>query len=434
MKTKLSGKIWAALVLFSLIGQVAWVVENMYLNVFIYKMFHASAGDISLMVAASAVAATLTTIVMGALSDKVGKRRIFMALGYILWGVSIIGFAFLRTDWLGMLFPAAASGAAVGISLTIILDCVMTFFGSTANDAAYNAWLTDVTDPTNRGSAEGVNSMMPLVSVLVVFGGFMAFDLDKPESWTSIFVIVGAVVLAVGVLGFFLIDDSRTVRSDMNYGQNLIYSFRPSTIKANKSFYQALLGFILFNIAIQIFMPYLIIYYEVSLQMPNYVLIMAPAIIIAAVATVFCGKMYDKRGFRFSIVTALIGMILGFALLYLFRNVILVFIGSMLMLGGYLSGMAVFGALIRDLTPEGMAGRFQGARIFSQVLIPGVVGPYIGKAVLSGAETIVNSDGTTSFVPNSLIFLAAMAVAALLLILILIKTGIAAGKTTEKQV
>ena len=28
---------------FGLMGQIAWVVENMYFNVFIYKMFHASA-------------------------------------------------------------------------------------------------------------------------------------------------------------------------------------------------------------------------------------------------------------------------------------------------------------------------------------------------------------------------------------------------------
>ena len=43
MKTKLSGKMLFAVTLLSLIGQVAWVVENMYFNVFIYKMFHASA-------------------------------------------------------------------------------------------------------------------------------------------------------------------------------------------------------------------------------------------------------------------------------------------------------------------------------------------------------------------------------------------------------
>ena len=77
-KTKKSSKFWLSLVIFSLVGQVAWVVENMYLNVFIYKMFNASADAISLMVAASAVAATVTTLLIGALSDKGGKRKLFI--------------------------------------------------------------------------------------------------------------------------------------------------------------------------------------------------------------------------------------------------------------------------------------------------------------------------------------------------------------------
>ena len=81
MKQKLSPRFWLALTLFSLIGQVAWVVENMYLNVFIYKIFHATADQISYMVAASAVAATVTTVLMGALSDKMGKRKLFMCGG-----------------------------------------------------------------------------------------------------------------------------------------------------------------------------------------------------------------------------------------------------------------------------------------------------------------------------------------------------------------
>jgi len=57
---------------------------------------------------------------------------------------------------------------------------------------------------------------------------------------------------------------------------------------------------------------------------------------------------------------------------------------------------------------------FQGQRIVGQVLIPGIIGPAIGAAVLKGAETIVNSDGTTSFVPNRNIFLAAFVAAALI--------------------
>ena len=75
MKTaKKNGRFYLALVIFCLTGQVAWTVENMYFNVFIYKMFNASASDISLMVAASAVSATLTTLLIGALADKLGKR------------------------------------------------------------------------------------------------------------------------------------------------------------------------------------------------------------------------------------------------------------------------------------------------------------------------------------------------------------------------
>ena len=408
MKTKLSSKFWLALVLCSLTGQVAWVVENMYLNVFIYKMFAASAADISLMVSASAVAATVTTVFMGALSDKIGKRKIFICSGYILWGISIFCFALIRTDILGKMFPMVTSAAALGVSLTIIFDCLMTFFGSTANDAAFNAWLTDSTDSTNRGSAEGINSMMPLVSILVVFGGFMAFDLDKQESWTTIFIIIGAVVLLIGVAAIFLVNDAPVEKSTDGYISNVIYGFRPSTVKSNRELYVTLVTFIVFNISIQIYMPYLIIYYEVSLALANYVLIMAPAIILAAIFTAFWGKAYDKKGFDYSATVALLSLAAGFAVLYICRNTALVFIGSLLMMCGYLSGMAVFGAKIRDFTPDGYAGRLQGVRIFSQVLVPGVIGPFIGKTILANAEMIVNNDGTTSFVPNANIFLGAL--------------------------
>ena len=165
-------------------------------------------------------------------------------------------------------------------------------------------------------------------------------------------------------------------------------------------------------------MPYLIIYYEVSLKMTNYVFVMAPAIIIASVVTALWGKVYDKKGFELSMWCAISALSLGYIVLWLTRSVVLVFIGSLLMMSGYLSGMAVFGAKIRDLTPSGKAGMFQGVRIFSQVLLPGVIGPFIGKTVLSGAERIVNNDGTESFVPNQNIFIAALAVAVVLSLLL----------------
>ena len=411
MKTKLSPKFWCALTLFSLVGQIAWVVENMYLNVFMYKMFNASAADISLMVAASAVAATLTTVLIGALSDKVGKRKLFICGGYILWGISIFCFMFIRTDIINKFIPATVSAAAVGSSLVIVFDCIMTFFGSSANDAAFNAWLTDSVDKKHRGAAEGINAMMPLVAILAVFGGFMAFDLNLSSSWTLIFAIIGVGVLLVGIVGIFIIDDSPVSPSETGYFKNVVHGFMPSTVKQNPMLYVYLLCFIAFNISIQIFMPYLILYYEVSLKMTNYVFVMAPAIIIASVVTAFWGKVYDKKGFTLSSSLSLLWLSLGYVVLYFFKSTLPVFIGSLLMMCGYLAGMAVFGAKIRDLIPVGKAGMFQGVRIFSQVLIPGVVGPYIGKTVLSGAKMIVNNDGTKSFVPNENIFLAALVAA-----------------------
>ncbi|MBO5248072.1 MAG: MFS transporter [Clostridia bacterium] len=417
MKKSFGAKFFAALTIFSLTGQIAWVVENMYFNVFIYKMFHATAEQISLMVSASAVAATVTTLLIGALSDKLGKRKIFICAGYVLWGLSILSFCLVREDVIGVLFPMAASASAVGVTLTIVLDCVMTFFGSSANDACFNAWLTDVTDESNRGTAEGINAMMPLVAILAVFGGFMGFDLNRRESWTTIFLIIGIGVILIGISGFFLIKDpSMKTAENQNYFKNIFYGFRPSVIGQNKTLYLCLAGFALFGISIQIFMPYLILYYTVSLKMDNYVFIMAPAILLAAVFTALWGRVYDKIGFRKSVLPSLALLGGGYVLLFFFRATTPVFLGSLLMMCGYLSGMAVFGAVIRDLTPANRSGMFQGLRIVGQVLIPGIIGPMIGSAVLKNAETVINDDGTVSFVPNENIFLAALGAATVLAI------------------
>ncbi len=420
MKNKLGNKFYLALVIFGLVGQVAWVVENMYFNVFIYKMFNASAGDISAMVSASAVAAALTTILMGAFSDQVGKRKLLICGGYMVWGVSILAFTLIRMDILTPIAGSAAGAASLGVTLVILMDCVMTFFGSTANDAAFNAWMTDWGDDNNRGRIEGINSMMPLVAILVVFGGFMAFDLDKSESWVLIFTIIGFLTLIIGVLGLFLISDKpgTVPQKHPGYLATVVYSFRPRVLLENPLLYAVLGAFAVFGISIQTFMPYLILYYEKTLQMADYVIIMAPAIVMASVVTAFYGKLFDMLGFKSSVIPSVLMLMAGYVLLYFGVNKVPVFMGSLLMMSGYLTGMAVFGAMIRSRIPQGRSGQFQGVRIIGQVLIPGILGPMIGARVLRNAETIVNSDGTTSFLPNRNIFLAAFVVAAVLLLVL----------------
>ncbi len=407
-------RFYLALVIFCLTGQVAWTVENMYLNVFIYEMFHASAAQISVMVAASSVAATVTTLLIGALSDKVGRRKIFICGGYIAWGVSIWAFSLLRMEILAVFVPAAAA-AALGISLTIVLDCVMTFFGASANDACFNAWLTDVSTGEDRGRIEGINAMMPLVSILVVFGGFMSFDLGKSESWVMIFRIIGIVMTFIGLSGFWLIREvTIETRENQSYFGNIFYGFRPSVVKENRALYLTLLCVAVFNISVQVFMPYLILYYTESLGMDNYVFIFAPAIALAAVFTGVYGRQYDIRPFRQAVQLPWVLLIAGYVGLIFCRSTVPVFVYSLCMMCGFLSMGAMLGAKVRTHTPENKSGMFQGLRIFAQVMIPGVIGPAIGAAVLRNAETVVNNDGTTSFIPNASIFLAALVVALLL--------------------
>lgn len=77
---------------------------------------------------------------MGTLSDRLGKRKAIILVSYILLG---------HFDH-DILAAGAVKNATLAVVAVIALDCIMTFLGSTANDASFNAWLTNVTDETNR--------------------------------------------------------------------------------------------------------------------------------------------------------------------------------------------------------------------------------------------------------------------------------------------
>ena len=79
-RSSLNGKAWFLIISLSLIGQVAWAVENNFFNLFIQDVFGASLSDVALMVSASALTATATTIFAGVWSDRVGKRKIFVVV------------------------------------------------------------------------------------------------------------------------------------------------------------------------------------------------------------------------------------------------------------------------------------------------------------------------------------------------------------------
>lgn len=76
-------RLWTWVILLGLTGQLAWTIENMYLNVFVYNTITDNPAVLATMVAASAAAATMATLLAGAWLDRTGRRREFIAIGYV---------------------------------------------------------------------------------------------------------------------------------------------------------------------------------------------------------------------------------------------------------------------------------------------------------------------------------------------------------------
>lgn len=415
-RTKIKSRVWLSILIFGLFGQLAWVIENMYFNVYLYNTVTGDPNAIATMVAASAIVATLTTLFMGALSDKLGKRKIFITYGYIIWGIVTGAFAFITTENTAKLFPALPV-VSTTVAMIVIMDCIMTFFGSTANDAAFNAWVTDVTDHTNRGRVETVLSALPLLAMLVVFGGLD--PLTQKGNWKLFYLIIGGLVTAGGLVGMLLIKDQPQLQANNgNYVKNIFYGFKPSTFKQNKSLYLSFVTFAILNIAYQIFMPYIIIYIQLTLKIKDYALPLGAILILAALISVLCGSVMDKIGkHRFMIPCTLV-LITGFVIMYFVTGdqLALLIIGGSIMMGANLLVSSSVSGTIRDYTPDDKVGLFQGIRMIFAVLLPMVTGPYIGAAVIGQGGETYEELGLLKQVPTPNIFLAAAAVTAIAII------------------
>jgi len=403
-KAKLGTRTWSTLLLFGLFGQLAWAVENMYFNLFLYNEISGNPHAIAWMVAMSAATATLTTMIMGALSDKVSKRKIFISVGYILWGISTLAFAFVSVDTVASLFKYG-DAILITVVIVIIMDCIMTFFGSTANDGAFNAWVTDVTDSENRGKVEGVLATLPLVAMLIIFGGFDVFV--QNDQWPLFFLVLGGLVSLGGVIGLFLIKESNVRKSEENYWKTLIYGFRPSTIRKHPTLYLYLCAFALFGISTQVFFPYFLIYIQRYLGIDSYAIVMGVVLIISSVVSILVGRKVtaeNKNKFLFPSMGILAA---GLLMLFFARGTIFLIAAGTIMMSGNLIVTSVMNAKVRDYTPLDKVGHFQGIRMIFYVLIPMVVGPFIGASVIQNSGEFYNDLGTIKPVPTPGIFLGA---------------------------
>lgn len=416
---------WSVLILFGLIGQIAWAVENMYFNMFIFETVAHDLSAITLMVQLSGIVATLATLVAGTLSDRAGNRRSFISFGYLIWGITVAVFGFLSPELFANLFSLGTE-RAIEVTLVAVIagDCIMTLFGSTANDASFNAWVTDNTTSDIRGKIEGVISIFPLIAMLIVAGGFGI--LVEALGYSTLFLILGLVISACGAVGIFVIKDSPTLTKNGRL-RDIIYGFKPRVIKENLPLYSSLLVVLIYGIACQIFMPYLIIYMSAYLGFSTveYSVVFALAILLGAGVNLYLTRLSDKRDKTVFLYFATAIFSVGLLGMYFAKGLgsigtLVVFgIAGFVMICGYILISALAGSLVRDFTPAGEVGKLQGVRMVFSVLIPMTVGPLIGNAINKSMNVkLPNQDSpdamTTEYIPAPEIFLAAALVALLL--------------------
>ena len=85
------------------------------------------------------------------------------------------------------------------VFMAVLLDSVMTFFGSTANDSNFNAWTTDISDETNRGKLSSILSILPVIAAVIAttLSGIL---IDR-VGYFVFFYSLGAIVSVAGRLG-----------------------------------------------------------------------------------------------------------------------------------------------------------------------------------------------------------------------------------------
>ena len=406
-------RIWITLLVFGLLGQLAWTIENMYFNIFVYNTLSGNVDVIAAMVALSAITATATTLLMGAVSDKLGRRKVFITLGYFIWGLTVIAFSFINLENMAKYFPYVEAATAGGIT-AIIMDCIMTFFGSTANDAAFNAWITDEIDNTDRSKYEAVLATLPLVSMILVFGVLDGFT--QQGRWDIFFLIVGGSVSLGGLFGIFFLKETPVAKSKQSLFSNIVYGFKPAVVKENKSLYLALSCLLVLSIATQVFMPYFIIYIQAYLQINDYALILAAVLIVSSVISVLFGRVIDKLGTFKVFVPATLTFVIGLVMMFFARKMLTIILAGIVMMSGNLILTAIINGSIRNYTPADKAGLFQGIRMIFMVMLPMIIGPVIGALVIKNSGNTYVDLGVIKEIPTPAIWSAAAIVAALILI------------------
>lgn len=449
---------WTLLLVIGFSAQIAWVIENNWFANFLYSDFGAQLGVVTAMTICSATATTFSTLLFGTLSDRMGSRKKLICWGSILWGVFTIAFGlthYLRDSIYNDVF-------LVGVTI-VAADTIMSFFGSMANDAGYNAWYADMMDDSNSGQIGAVAASLPVIGTLVgtLVGGMfvsgLATEANPQRGYIIFFSVAGAVTILVGIASFFLLKDSPKLRPvrEGGFWRQFGSTFNVRRFAENRELALVFLTLCIFFIGYNCYFIHIMNWMNYTLGFNDPSLILGiPLLIAVLISLPFIRVINNKKVpavAAFATVLSIIGCLFVFFVVgnmtdgFDTENALNLganwpcFLGIILVGVGYVVFMQSMTVWMKRLYPEEHRGQFEGIRIIFFVLLPMIAGPLLAdplcrafgekvyQVVYDGSLVFVTADKAAEmgydisqiaegYLPVNELFLAAAIVTALALI------------------
>ena len=396
-----------------IIGQLCWNIENQWFNTFVYAKIAKDPTIISWMVAVSAIATTISTFLFGTMSDRKGRRKPFLAYGYILWGIFTILFGtteFIAKGKSGMLLFAATA--------VVLADALMSFFGSMGNDASFNAWLNDMMNDENRGSIGAALATQPIIGTIIgtILGGLL---IGSDDNYMRLFIAFGGLAIVFGVLSLIFMKDADDLKVNKqgSFFSQLLSAFDFGELLKHRELVWVFLTLTVYFVAFNVYYPHVgnyMIYY-LGFTADDIGIIQGIALILGMLSVIPATKLLNKNKFVTAASVSIILSMIGVGMLgifgrpqYIDPSTILnwpLLIGLFFFGCGYIMFMQVTSVWMKQLFPEEAKGQFEGFRIIFFVLIPWIVSPFIANPIIKNNGEILDSNGLTAYLPTHVLFL-----------------------------
>ena len=391
---------WTLLLVIGFSAQIAWVIENNWFANFLYSDFGAQLGVVTAMTICSATATTFSALFFGTLSDRIGSRKKLIAWGSVLWGIFTIAFGlthYLRESIYNNVM-------LVGVTI-VAADTIMSFFGSMANDAGYNAWYADMMDDSNSGQLGAVAATLPVIGTLVgtLVGGMfvngLATESNPQAGYIIFFSAAGGVTILVGIASFFLLKDSPELRPvrDGSFWRQFGSTFNFRRFVENRELALVFLTLCVFFIGYNCYFIHIMNWMNYTLGFDDPSLILGIPLLIAVAVSVPFVKVINSKKVPAVAAFATILSILGCLFVYFIvgsmqdsfdtENALNLaanwpcFIGIILVGVGYVVFMQAMTVWMKRLYPEEHRGRFEGIRIMFFVFFPMIAGPLLADPI-----------------------------------------------------